>query len=410
MREEINCSLAAKKSAAKSGSAQQRSAKLRFGRGNEAACYSELRSLGQFGDCPTYLRRATLVFFLFILVIFPLVAREIFPVPQLPFEPLNYVCHRAGGSIVTDGKLEESDWQAAEWTADFVDIEGALKPAPGLQTRVKLLWNEKGLYVAAELQEPQIWATLKERDAVIFQDNDFEVFIDPDGDTHDYYELELNALGTLWDLLLIKPYRDRQQVAVNAWDIKNIEYGIDIAGTLNDPSDQDKQWTLEMLLPWKVLEECAHKQIPPPEGDYWRVNFSRVEWETEAVDGKYVKTPGKPESNWVWSPQGLVAMHYPERWGYVLFTQQLAGDKTEFTPPALETAKEYLRQLYYRQKQYYYEHDHYAKNLRQLQSTACNWQGKKLKPLIESTSAGYVITLSCPNCATLHIREDGLTW
>ena len=50
-------------------------------------------------------------------------------------------------------------------------------------------------YVAAEMEEPHVWGTLTQHDAVIFQDNDFEVFIDPDGDNHEYYEFEINALG-----------------------------------------------------------------------------------------------------------------------------------------------------------------------------------------------------------------------
>lgn len=32
------------------------------------------------------------------------------------------------------------------------------------------------------------------------QDNDFEVFLDPDGDNHNYYEIEINAHNTVWDL------------------------------------------------------------------------------------------------------------------------------------------------------------------------------------------------------------------
>ncbi len=345
------------------------------------------------------------------LIIFPLVAQEIFPVPKLPYEPLSYVCHRVTGTIIADGKLEEADWKAVNWSADFVDIEGTLKPKPQFRTRVKLLWDNKGLYIAAELEEPHIWASLTERDAVIFHDNDFEVFIDPDGDTHDYYELELNAWGTLWDLLLIKPYRDRQQVAVNAWDIRDIEYGIDIEGTLNDPSDQDSKWTVEIMLPWSVLQECAHKPVPPREGDYWRMNFSRVEWDTEIIDGKYEKIPGKPEHNWVWSPQGLIAMHYPERWGYVFFTQQLVGTDLSFSIPATETAREYLRQLYYKQKQYWFDHGRYAKSLKQLKAKPFMHNVIKLKPQIETTSGSYIITLKASgNIPELHIREDGLTW
>jgi hypothetical protein len=44
-----------------------------------------------------------------------------------------------------------------------------------------------------------------------------------------------------------------------------------------------------------------------------------VEWQHQVVDGRYSKIAGKPEDNWVWSPQGVVNMHVPEKWGYVRF-------------------------------------------------------------------------------------------
>ena len=71
-----------------------------------------------------------------------------------------------------------------------------------------MLWDDTYLYVGALLEEPHVWATLTQHDSVIFHDNDFEVFIDPDGDNHEYCEIEINALNTEWDLFLNKPYRD----------------------------------------------------------------------------------------------------------------------------------------------------------------------------------------------------------
>lgn len=47
------------------------------------------------------------------------------------------------------------------------------------------------------------------------------------------------------------------------------------------------------------LAEFARRPAPPREGDQWRVNFSRVEWRHEVVDGKYRKVPGLREDNWV---------------------------------------------------------------------------------------------------------------
>ena len=210
--------------------------------------------------------------------------------------PKGYVCYRAPAPITIDGDLKDAAWDAAPWTDTFVDIEGDKKPKPRLRTRVKMLWDDEALYIAAELEEPHIWATLKEHDSVIFRDNDFEVFLDPDGDNHLYGEMELNALNTTWDLLLIKPYRDGGP-AVNAWEITGLKTAVKINGTLNDPRDIDTGWTVEIKWPWKGLKELVRDKVtavPPKDGDQWRINFSRVEWDTEVVDEKYRKFEKPP--------------------------------------------------------------------------------------------------------------------
>lgn len=235
-----------------------------------------------------------------------------------PPHPQGYVCLKSPHPIVLTGKLDDPAWQLAEWTSDFVDIEGDLQPKPPFQTRVKMLWDDRYFYVAAVLEEPHIWATLTEHDSVIFQDNDFEVFIDPDGDNHQYYEYEINALGTDWDLRLVKPYRDGGP-ALNEWEIPGLKKAVHINGTVNDPNDTDHSWSLELAFPWDVLAEFSTVPSPPRVGDQWRVNFSRVEWDTTIEDGRYVKVPERPEHNWVWSQQGAIDMHRPEMWGYVQF-------------------------------------------------------------------------------------------
>ncbi len=205
--------------------------------------------------------------------------------------PKGYVAYRAAEPVTIDGKIDEKAWQAVPWTEAFVDIEGNRKPLPQYQTRAKMLWDDHYFYIAAQLEEPHVWGSLTKHDAVIFQDNDFEVFIDPDGDTHEYYEIEINALNTEWDLFLGKPYRDGGP-AVNEWEIPGLKTAVHVEGTLNDPSDADRFWSVEFAIPWKVLAEYAHRPAPPRDGDQWRINFSRVEWRQEVKDGKYRKVPG----------------------------------------------------------------------------------------------------------------------
>ena len=148
-----------------------------------------------------------------------------------PFpHPKGYVCHRATSPITIDGDLADAEWAAAPWTDAFVDIEGDKKPKPRFRTRVKMLWDDEALYIAAELEEPHVWATLTEHDAVIFHDNDFEVFLDPDGDNHLYGELELNALNTTWDLLLDEALQGRRQGRERVGDHRAQDRGQDRTG------------------------------------------------------------------------------------------------------------------------------------------------------------------------------------
>ena len=122
----------------------------------------------------------------------------------IPPVPKGYVCQKTPRPPRLDGVLLGA-WERAPWTDDFVDIANDVKPR--FRTRAKMLWDETALYLGAEVREPHVWGTITQRDAVIFHDNDFEVFLDPDGDHVDYLELEVNALGTPWDLRLPYPYR-----------------------------------------------------------------------------------------------------------------------------------------------------------------------------------------------------------
>jgi hypothetical protein len=224
--------------------------------------------------------------------------------------PLTYECLRAAGPIRIDGKLDDAAWRRAPWTTDFVDIEGAAKPRPKFRTRVKMLWDDRYLYIAAELEEPEVTATLTQRDSVIFKDNDFEVFLKPLPASDSYYEFEINALNTGWDLFLPKPYSQGGQPD-NSWDIAGLKTAIAVQGTLNHAAGRDRGWTVEIAYPLDAF--AARRAVPAPEaGTVWRINFSRVEW-----------TAGQPrEDNWVWSPQGVINMHVPERWGALRFSRR----------------------------------------------------------------------------------------
>jgi hypothetical protein len=330
------------------------------------------------------------------------------PFELLPFAPRQAIAYRTSGRLAIDGRLDEPSWMAAPWSDAFVDIEGDRRPKPRLLTRVKMLWDDEFFYVGADLEEPDLWGTFTERESIIFHENDFEVFIDPDGDTHEYYELEINALNTVWDLMLVRPYRDGGP-AINGWDISGLKTGVEIRGTLNRPGDKDEGWSVEIAMPWKILKEAAPRQQRPEPGDQWRVNFSRVQWPLETKQGGYAKrTDAKgnliAENNWVWSPQGAVAMHMPERWGYVQFSARAAGSGEDpFVEDPAEIVKWQLRRVYYRQEAYRKQHGRYARTFVELQAPELARGRAEILALGER----YVVTAPVPGGGVVTLGEDG---
>jgi cellulose/xylan binding protein with CBM9 domain len=320
--------------------------------------------------------------------------------------PKGYVCVRARMPIVIDGRLDDPSWADAPWTDAFADIEGDRKPQPRFRTRARMLWDDQYFYVAAELEEPHVWATLTRHDSVIFHDNDFEIFIDPDGDNQEYYEIEINALNTEWDLFLKKAYRNGGP-AINEWEIPGLKTAVHVNGTLNDPSDRDTSWTVEFAIPWKVLAEYSHRPAPPKDGDQWRVNFSRVEWK-HIVDGKmYKKVPNTPEDNWVWSPQGVIDMHRPERWGFVQFSTANPAQAL-YKPDPANPVRERLMVIYHAEQAYRARNKMWTSSLEALGMTADPVTAGASAPRIKLTSSGFEasITLDGPTERVWTVRED----
>ena len=302
----------------------------------------------------------------------------------------SYVCYQAPGPISVDGRLDDDGWAGIPWTELFIDIEGDVRPKPRFETRAKMAWDHEYFYIAADLKEPHVWGTLTEHDSVIFRDNDFEVFIDPDGDNHEYYEFEMNALNTGWDLRLVKPYRDGGP-ALNEWEIPGLKTAVHVRGTLNDPSDEDEGWSLEIAMPWSVLAEFTETASPPKDGDKWRVNFSRVEWQINIVDGRYEKVPNTREDNWVWSPQGVIDMHRPEFWADVQFSTAPVGSD-EFQPDPARPARDFLVRVYQAQKAFQRENGRWATSAEEL-----GMDSEEAATLqIEESGDGYVASVEVP--------------
>lgn len=280
---------------------------------------------------------------------------------------LHYAVTKTSEPILIDGDDSESSWNKAQWTSSFIDIEGASKSKPLYDSKVKMLWDEEHLYIYALMEEPHIWADLINHDDIIYHNNDFEVFLKPYPMQAFYYEIEVNPLNTVMDLMMAKPYRHGGE-AIMHWDVKGLRSAVRIKGTLNDPSDKDQYWTVEMAIPFKALSTYG-RNATPKLNEHWRINFSRVQWQHQLRDNTYERLQYnnklQPEDNWVWSPIGLVNMHYPERWGYLQFVNTHLDEIQKPTYANLETA---AWNLHYLQRLFKMDHQVFASDIKELQS------------------------------------------
>ena len=264
-------------------------------------------------------------------------------------DPVPYRCLRTRDPIEVDGNLEKNAWRLAPRSPRFVDM---VTGDPGyFDTRAAALWDDEHLYVAFWIEEPFVEARLTERDSLVFNENDVEVFIDG-GDC--YYEFEINALGTVYEVFFVwqdsfGPGRrfdlrefdvlsrkaltfggnyDRNAAtfwrgthprgcrwAFLDWDFPGLRSAARVDGRINQRSVVDRGWTVELAFPWAGMKWLANgRPLPPREGDIWKIFFGRF----EKLESAGVEID--PHPAWVWSPHGAYDTHMPERWTSVSFS------------------------------------------------------------------------------------------
>ena len=331
---------------------------------------------------------------------------------RLLTEPNGYVVYRATDSITIDGVADEAVWQNAPIIDNFQDISGEGFPLPLYHTQTRMLWDDDYLYIAAELEEPNVWAYITQHDEVVYQEPDFEVFLDPDNDGLNYFEMEINAVGTIFDLFLAKPYRTASGTFVNiAWDAPGLKLATHINGTLNDDTDIDEGWSVEMAIPQKAIINNFDTILVA--GNYWRLGFSRVEWQTQNINGKTERKQTDsgtflPEYNWTCPATGKINMHMPERWNYLYFTDKPAGTDT-FHYPTDHNIEKLLWAMFYAQGEHFESTETYFNKIEQfgLSKEDCSLLPEGTEIIMETTARKFEITVFKADGTTVSIDECG---
>ncbi len=226
------------------------------------------------------------------------------------------IVYRTANPIRIDGKLDEPEWCLATPLL-LRDIKGRQAPA----TVARLLWDERYLYIAFECADPDIWATKTKRDDFLWEEEVVEVFIDPDGDGRNYYEFQVNPLGTQIDLLIPDAVEGVKFAKRNAeWNCQGWLSTVQGHGTVNQRSDTDEGWTVEMAIPFSELPHPA--SLSPRPAVAWRLNLYRID-RPKGREGDPLLLS--------WS-KCLTWFHEPDRFGRIFFAGNPLADDFRWYP------------------------------------------------------------------------------
>src|SRR5262249_21166313 len=109
-------------------------------------------------------------------------------------------CRFASNVIRVNGVLDDLAWEGAQLLTDFAVYWQKRKPRT--KTTARLLWDNRYLYFAAEMEDHDLFALTKERNGKTWEDDVFELFFKPSADKLPYYEFQVNALNTQLELFL----------------------------------------------------------------------------------------------------------------------------------------------------------------------------------------------------------------
>ena len=217
-------------------------------------------------------------------------------------------------------------------------------------------------------------------------------------------------MNTVWDLFLNAPYRVGAYPLFE-WNLDELKTAIHIEGTLNDPSDTDSFWAVEMAIPLKPYFRMVHgSKGKLRKNEQWRINFSRVQWDHDIVDGKYQRKRenGKrlEEHNWVWSNMKTIDMHQPEKWGYIQFSENSDLNKVEFQVDEDLLIKQTAYALFRKTLLGELKHMRKEDNIYQ-QLLKVKYDSKKeIEALFYKTNSGFEYTITSPNTSKTYVINN----
>lgn len=231
-----------------------------------------------------------------------------------------YVINKTSSTITIDGNL--SEWANVPATGAFTNHEtGAAGTA---SATAKLLWDDTNLYLAFEVTDNDVTANYVNQDDNLFDNDDLvEMFFDFDGSGTNYLELGVSATGVNYDFNIICPGTGGCGTwnSNATWDIVGLETAGVVNGTLNNSSDTDNGYVVEVKIPLASLASMTGGNYSTvQEGTTWKGNLFKINYNTGA--GTHAGT-----DYLAWNVHNAFGFHQPTKFGTFEFGGLSVGNQ-----------------------------------------------------------------------------------
>lgn len=168
----------------------------------------------------------------------------------------------------------------------------------------RFLWDDQALYVAVEVTDNNLLADISEHDGALWGDDAVELMFDTLHNLGaeqgaDDYKIIHNILDT---------HGDWKALSDASWE-PDYSSAVATTGTVNDGSDQDTGYRIELAIPWSKWGIAA-----PSSNDMWGLEV--------ALDDK----TGSGTSQAVWSNANGGISNDPDGWGQMRFSDRVVGE------------------------------------------------------------------------------------
>jgi len=216
-----------------------------------------------------------------------------------------YYCPFSETPIAVDGRLNEPVWEKAK-TISFVIPESLKEPIS--KTEAKMAYDKDFLYVAFKAYDEDIWGLFIDRDSSTCQEDVLEVFFKTDPAKDPYFNFEMNVRGAVLDAYNAKRNAAGNYKRWSQWDCAGLKMASTFKGTVNNWTDKDEYWILEVAIPFAEIPTLGGKA--PVKGDVWLFSLARYDYSVYLPDGRELSSS---------SPFSKLNFHRYEDWRQLIF-------------------------------------------------------------------------------------------